>query len=362
MKYLQLFVFILSLVACDNNKVKYHCQVIENSKFEMFPAMMLVAEEFVLDDSTLLEPFRLWIQDSLLVVFDYPVGDNRFLKYYSLNSGKLLRSFGTIGRGPNEYLTPEVHWDTDNTFLLTEKLRYSVLNNDSLLHSTTYQPIKQNVQAGIIAASAVYLLNDSLMLIHSNMSDEQFSINNRITGEYITKYTNYPCFVSDARMNDFISNSNVYFAYYLLRPRSKDSLAIVYKRFPVVDIVALKDFSTKRIQFPIDKDVNHVQVMDKLNARIDNKVIYYTSFYSTENYFYLLYNPIPTMRDPKYVKSFEIQQFNWQGDLMMRYKMDRSIREFCVDEKEQKIYATSVGNDEDFSVKIWTYDMKKNLR
>lgn len=314
--YLKLVGFILFLAACSNNKVKYHCQVIENGAFETFPTMMPVAEEFVLKDSTLLEPFRLWVQDSLLVVFDYPVGDNRFLKYYSLNLGKLLRSFGTIGRGPNEYLTPEAHWDTDNTFLLTEKLRYSVLNNDSLLHSTTYQPIKQNVQAGIIAASAVYLLNDSLMLIHSNMSDEQFSINNRITGEYITKYTNYPCFVSDAGMNDFITNSNVYFAYYLLRPRSKDSLAIVYKRFPVVDIVALKDFSTKRIQFPIDKEG---VVWGNWNDCLSSK--YYTTFVDAIEKECINYKNLSTNNKLIYDKVGEND-----NPIIVRYKFKENIR------------------------------------
>lgn len=45
--YLKLVGFILFLAACSNNKVKYHCQVIENGAFETFPTMMPVAEEFV---------------------------------------------------------------------------------------------------------------------------------------------------------------------------------------------------------------------------------------------------------------------------------------------------------------------------
>lgn len=356
MKKIYYYIVILSLTSCMAKHTQYNCQTIKNSELENYPAINLVSEELALNDSSLLSPHKIWVQDSLLIIFDSPVEDNKFFKFYSLNTLQMLHSFGTIGRGPSEYLTPRILWNTEYSFLILEKLKYSILYTDSLLHHPYYQPVKHYIQSGPIAISEAYVLNDSLLFIHSEMSDEQFSINNTLNGNYVIKYTNYPHCISN-KLTDFISNSNVYKAIYLLKPNTKDTLAIIYRHFPVIDIIAMNDMSIRRIQFPINNKVNQVKILDKLNAHIENKIEYYTNYYYSEKYFYILYNAISKENTQNYSKSFEIHKFDWQGNLIVRYKSDRYIDKFCVDEKNRKIYAVSIEDNANYSIKILSFNM-----
>lgn len=355
MKYFLYCIVIFVFASCKNNSIQYNCQIIENAEYENYPTVDLAAEEFPLNDSTLLNPRNIWVDDSLLIIFDSPENDdNMFLKYYSLNSLQLIRSFGTIGRGPDEYLTPRILWNTKNSFLIIEKLKYSILFTDSILHHPNYNPQKHYVQFGLNAASEVYLMNDSLLFIHSMMTDEQFSINNSNNGNYISKFTNYPHYITSNKLNDFICNSKVYNATYLLKPYSFDTLAIIYKYFPVIDIVTMKDLKVKRIQFPIDKNINQVKILDKLNAALENERKLYTNYTYSEKYFYLLYNGL-AKENVLYNKSFEIHKFDWEGNLIVRYKLDNYIDRFCIDEKNGKIFACSIEDDDSYTAKILTF-------
>lgn len=347
---------ILLLTSCLNKHTSNPCETIENADFENYPVFYLKGEELPFNDSTLLEPQKLWIQDSLLVIFDAAVEDHKFLRFYSLNTLQLLYSFGTIGRGPEEYLYPNVFWNTEKTFLLTERLKFTILHTDSLLNQPVYHPVKHSVPSGLVTVTDVYVLNASLLLIHTGMTDEQFSIYNSLNGNYVTKYTNYPTVVSAYQLNDFICNSNVYSGIYLLKPNTLDTLAIIYRHFPVIDLVAMKDLSTKRIQFPIDNQINQVTILDSLNARLENRRELYTQYYYTEKYFYLLYNNLPK-ENIRYNQSFEIHRFDWQGNLIARFKPDRIIYKFCVDEKNSKIYATCLDDDADYSIKIISFSL-----
>lgn len=356
MKCFLVYILLLLCISCTNKKSSYPCQVIENPSIESYPIVDLVGKELPWQDSTLLDPYRMWIQDSLLIFQDYIGKEKGFVSYYSLNTYKLITTFGVIGRGPHEYLTPRIHWNDEHSFLIIEKLRYSILNHDSLLYASDYSPLRHNVQLGLMAASEVYLLNDSLLFVHSGMTDEQFSIVDICNKEYILKYKNFPRVFSNKRLTDFIANSNVYSAYYLLNP-SHDTLAIVYKHYPIIDIVSMSDLYVKRIQFPIGKSVNRITILDKLNAYIEDEVIYYTQYCYSDKYFYLLYNATlgKSIDD---LEKVEIHKFDWQGNLVMRYKLNCYIKTFFVDEKTNKIYVASKKEEGmDYSIQVLSFNM-----
>lgn len=238
-----------------------------------------------------------------------------------------------------------------------EKLRYTLFCTDSLFSNPLYTPEKINVRVGLTAADCVYLINDSTIFANSGMSDYQFSIANISSNRYLLNYKNYPSIIKEKKITDFIANSNIYHAFYILKPNTMDSVAIIYRHFPIIDIISLNNLESTRYQFPIDKSVNKVTVLDKLNARVEEEVNYYKNYFSTDNYIYLLYCDSKNKDLSISNNNFEIHQFDWQGRFLKRYRLNRYILSFCVDEKSDRIYAISFQNNKNFSPEILCYSL-----
>ena len=112
-----------------------------------------------------------------------------------------------------------------------------------------------------------------------------------------------------------------------------------------------------KLLLEIDKSVNKVTVLDKLNARVEEEVNYYKNYFSTDNYIYLLYCDSKNKDLSISNNNFEIHQFDWQGRFLKRYRLNRYILSFCVDEKSDRIYAISFQNNKNFSPEILCYSL-----
>lgn len=344
MKFI-LYIFLSFLLISCENKPEHPVKLIKMKPLASYPAIRLKSEQISLSDS-LLNPTKISVQDTLLTIFEEQVDNSEtFLKFYSLKSGKMIHCYGQVGRGPGEYSTPTVHWESPEKILITEKMRYTVFALDSLFHNPSYMPLKKNVRIGLSAANDVYRLNDSIFLENSTMSDYQFSLYNIKSNKYLINYKNYPNLIKDGRMTDFIANSNIYHASFALKMDNKDSIVIAYELFPMIDFVSLNNFGSTRILFPFDKHVNVVTVMDNLNAMVENRKLYYTQSYSTNKYIYLMYNC--KRPQSKEYASPEIHLFDWNGNFIKRYQTDQYISNFCVDEDSNIIYG--IGSDTDYN-------------
>ena len=69
---------------------------------EEFPCSETVSISFNIHDTTVVSHEDIWIEDSLLIVKSQ--NRNGFLRFYSLNTGEFIKSYGVIGRGPGEVL------------------------------------------------------------------------------------------------------------------------------------------------------------------------------------------------------------------------------------------------------------------
>lgn len=344
MKFI-LYIFLSFLLISCANKPEHPVKLIKMKPLASYPAIRLKSEQISLSDS-LLNPAKISVQDTLLTIFEEQVDNSEtFLKFYSLKSGKMIHCYGQVGRGPGEYSTPTVHWESPEKILITEKMRYTVFSLDSLFYNPSYMPLKRNVRIGLSAANDVYRLNDSIFLENSTMSDYQFSLYNIKSNKYLINYKNYPNLIKDGRMTDFIANSNIYHASFALKMDNKDSIVIAYELFPMIDFVSLNNFGSTRILFPFDKHVNVVTVMDNLNAMVENRKLYYTQSYSTNKYIYLMYDC--KRPQSKEYASPEIHLFDWNGNFIKRYQTDQYISNFCVDEDSNIIYG--IGSDTDYN-------------
>lgn len=332
------------LLCCRPSGEEHNTVTIALNPLQDYPCLELKGEVLDLSDS-LYAPVNIEVMDSLLVIDDdgYRYMEHDFLRFYSLNTGKLIHRFGGIGRGPGEFQLPRFFKDDRRRFLIIEKLKYYLLDVDSMLRVENYRPCKFEVNDWLKAAGFACLRQDSILIFQA-MSEYQL-IFMRLNGDSTGFYKNYPDFAKQGGITDFIASTNVYSADFGVRPGRKDLVNVAYHYFPAVDIVALDGLKTTRVHFPVDRTVNQVQVLDELNAEITNKRLYYRTVYNTANYMWLLYCGDPEMLDGESVPKTEIHRFTWDGVFAGRYDPGWNIRRFCVDESEKNIYALSL-NDE----------------
>lgn len=75
-----LFCLLFLLCISCNKRTEYPCQIIENENIDTYPMVELIADTLAWQDSTLLDPYRMWIQDSLLILQDY-IGKEEGMDY-----------------------------------------------------------------------------------------------------------------------------------------------------------------------------------------------------------------------------------------------------------------------------------------
>ena len=82
---------LLLVLSCTSREKPYSCKLVELQDLNTFPAIDLTPTSIALTDTTLLNPEKIWISDTLLIIKDAETDENKFLKYYSLNSFHLLK-------------------------------------------------------------------------------------------------------------------------------------------------------------------------------------------------------------------------------------------------------------------------------
>ena len=77
--YISLLLLVLS---CTSREKPYSCKLVELQDLNTFPAIDLTPTSIALTDTTLLNPEKIWISDTLLIIKDAETDENKFLKYY----------------------------------------------------------------------------------------------------------------------------------------------------------------------------------------------------------------------------------------------------------------------------------------
>ena len=73
---------LLLVLSCTSREKPYSCKLVELQDLNTFPAIDLTPTSIALTDTTLLNPEKIWISDTLLIIKDAETDENKFLKYY----------------------------------------------------------------------------------------------------------------------------------------------------------------------------------------------------------------------------------------------------------------------------------------
>ncbi|MDL2241285.1 TolB-like 6-bladed beta-propeller domain-containing protein [Bacteroidales bacterium OttesenSCG-928-L03] len=326
---LLLFIFSLFVQSCNKeNKI-------ENKIFLM--QKELTAKRINIE--VLLDIIALDIKKEILIAHSRTT-DTLFHLFF-LPEMEYIKSFGTIGNGPNEYHSnPTMLGSTNNDFLylrnndIVEKINFQSLFADEIVVSR-YR--FGNFPSG--SSSKWTLIDDSLIFYTiSNPSEIQlcsYSIKNNKKGEksiLVTKENKHSICHENT---GFLSGEFNTIAYAYLY---KDQID-----FMNMDFVSKKSIKDKKSKIEIDEE------------DINNSILYYNSSYIGQEKIYFLrrghsINERIEGREPKNT----IEVYDYEGNPIIQYHLNVYPRGFTVDEMNHHIYTWGI--EEDI---IYRYDMNQ---
>lgn len=291
------------------------------------------------------KPYQIDILNNQLIIID--IVDKKLMTLYNIDTKKNIQLFQN-GNGPTDLVPPlyisRVTKEGIIGIFQRPTQTYSEYKLSNLLQGNI-EPIKaitfkENVDQLVPINDNYYIGCGVLENGSACMFDK--------TGKSVKTYTNtYPDFInniknpSDRYINgqQLISFNNkantllfasIFNGYINIFNLEKNNLNNSFEYAPTIS--------------PLEKNI----LNNKEYKPSGEDIIYFDNIYSTQNNFYLLYNG-NALNNQSTTES-NIFQFNSEGKPIRSINLDKKILDFCVDEKNQKIYGISLSDELDYVI------------
>jgi hypothetical protein len=310
------------------------CKSLSSPKlnFVELPEIMepLEGKTIILQNS-MFNPLAMTILDDKLFVFDDVKED--IIKAFSLPEIEFAFSYGNVGRGPNEFLK------IDNNYFMAysnqiELLDFGVLKRLKIIDDRmeTFEAISLPRLKNPI--NRIQKLNDTIYVADNAMDENQEHILIDIgKNEIIKEFGDYPN--DNLNVKDNIEKYQIY-AKFVVSNVKQNKFAVFYQSFPILRIYNKFGELQKNIYI---KDDNSIEYFAENR---DQNLIYFSFPYAAENFIYVMRvnkTEVQIMEDLNNLKP-EILVWNWDGNLVARYRLDKIISRFAVSEKYKTLYGT----------------------
>ena len=336
-------VFILLFSACDNRK--------NYVKVVTLPDVVELTSTPIDLDVQLLFPTNMFIKGNKFIIFE-PLSRGMF-KVFDFPSFEYLYSFGDVGGGPNEFSTifgnDDIIKNETNLIeiLLPGQLKFvSFSEEEAYVHSTVSLPLLRR------PISRLRKINDSTYYFPNWFDGDvknEYAKLNILTGQK-TFFSRYPRWVKNLKITDekymTYSKSSNY-------SETHKQIVVFYYHFPVIKFIDFEGRVTKEVHLDLPK-TNYNPVTDN--------ILYFTEFsFLTDEYIYVQWFggklKEEIMYDIENLKT-EILVFDWDGNAVGRFQLDKPIAPYTISEETQKIYGATLP-EEDASRVIYEYDLPK---
>jgi len=332
---------ILLLASCSIDD-KY-----KTIKISEFPEVISAkGEVFEYNNPPHLIANAVYIIDSLIVLKN-AMDESDFFFLFDKNNGNLIGSFGKRGRGPNEFLYPQVYdqykkYD-DSTYIwihdLHQKkmalvnLNKSILRNDNAVLETITEPD---------ATSPVEMLKlPNGNLIGRSMSSEGRFFYHDIRSDS-TKWVEFFPEVENPPYKHMMVN--LYQGSTRIKPdNSKFVSALTY--FKRIDVFSADEVPTHMFSYVFDDSPENPEFPSEMGQSIPGTLMnYYFDLHLTENYIYAINLNITNeeLNKEKDTGYSELHVFSWDGEAVACYKLNHLIFSFSIDEKNGYLYGLAL--------------------
>ena len=297
---------------------------------------------------SMLNQKALTVVDDKLVVLDQ-IKDGMF-KVFKLPELTYLYSWGRTGRGPDEFISVDPNYFRSYSNHL-ELMDLGVLKKFEL-YETHFKVLKSiNLPKLQNPLNSIQKLNDSIYVVDDEFEAEnEHLLININKNEIVKEFGEYPKDNLHTKSN--LERYQIYLKYVVSNPK-ENKFAVFYESFPKVKFYNSKGELLKSVS--IEEDTNFKYSVENKNQN----VIYFSFPYATENYIYAVR---VNKTEDQVAQNFdaykpEIIVWNWNGDIITRYILDKPITRFAVSENHNELYGTSLFEES----KIYIYEDRKSV-
>jgi hypothetical protein len=296
---------------------------------------------------SILQPTRIFTYEDKLVIFDDV--KNEIFKVFKLPEIDYLYGLGDIGRGPNEFLFIDGNYirviNKEIELLDNGKLKRIQIANDSLITKTANSVIVLDNPLNNLQR-----INDSIYISDNIFSDNEYEhlmINLR-TNKVIKKFGEYP----DKQGLMIKTNVEGYQVFKKVNNSSPsgDYFVAFYEYFNRFKIYN-NNGSLQKDVFLDDEKEPTVSVSNMGNSPI----YFFSQPCVTVDYIYVLRLSKSEVDLQKDFGSFkpELLIFNWNGDAIAKYKLNKPITSIAISEEGKKLYGVNIMKENE----IYTFNL-----
>ena len=327
------YFFLIVLISC-----LYSCQLsIEKTEISEFPLRQEIRPSVVLTEPVILYPDAMFIMNDQMWVFQGK--KDTIFDVFDIQTCKYLFSTGTKGRGPEDFLSPV------GQTIQAENVFFTILDHNNL-KTVVWQPdfglhtVSVQKTFDLSPINGFIKLNDTLFCAFADCatrstSDFEFQLKN-IHDNSIIKFSTYPEYLAKRKF-DQETRCQIYYKYLVANP-VKRKFAAFYSRYKVFRLFSYEGILEKEIHVNIPP----FQIRDVENS--EKRIFFYARVVSTDQYIYAYC-----------ASNKEIQVWDWDGNPIIVYSLDRDYFRFTVSEEHKKIYLTSI-EEMDLN-KFFVFDM-----
>lgn len=290
---------------------------------------------------TILSPNEMYVMhDSLVLVCNTNPGMKKKIGLYNLNTWNLLGEFAVRGHANDEFIdcsvVPSVN---SNIFFLKDmqKAQFWICDIDLLSYN---KPCAKSQFYYSRNAMDIYPLDSTYIGFNFwYLNDEKYDNNVPSIAEYSMKShddgklkKSYDYFVANVTGGIIFRNPKNHEIWVAYR---HDNTIEIYD-----DLLHLKRVmhgpNYKKNTYATQKFSHQEVVM----FTSESYTSCYSGYYATDNYVYLIYENITCDKFPQKPKPVEILKFDWNGNCISNYKLDKFAYTISVNSKENILYAT----------------------
>lgn len=349
--FLTRLIFLLLFVACNSNKNSDLTRITRES----FKTNINLEnpEEIIID--SLLNPTAFYIlYDTIIVAQNQPNCDY-LLELYSFRSLEPITKIIKKGNGPYEMTSciSFIHSSTDPDFLLQDRNKniYYIVNLDSMLNlHRLYYTKKINMSTDIHPDYDIVSLDGSNYFGYNmwylnnkeyTNSDQSIIKNSLKDNNLKQQYVNFVASVNGAFLIPLKEKKQL-----MVADAHLDNIQIVNDSLEIVKEIVGPDFFSPSYM-AVQNDSPEKFILFASNKFFKT----YTNYTMTHEFIYLIYDGT-TSFDPLNLTPVEVFKFDFNGNPICRYTLDRYIYTISIDSKNEYLYGTSRQSAQELPVLI----------
>ena len=277
------------------------------------------------------------VVDSLLITAFQTSSSYGFFHVFNKHTGECLKSFGGIGRGPGEMLTRIASYSLDPT---SKKLYAKGYNDPKIVvfdisqamgeSSVPFEEIQIDTHASSVTRDDFHY-KDDIFLFRGNRAFRYALLNSNL--DTLATYHAYPI-ITEEDVNNEYARKLFYTAYSAVGIKPDRTKFVNTTRNGL--LMEIFDILGNKIELAyLWRYIKPSYIADEITARYVKDPGGITAVSVTDNY---IYTVLCTNRDEN-ITANNLWVFDWGGQPVKQYKLDKNVVSIVIDEDEGVAYA-----------------------